>query len=51
MRFTCTCEKDYCLEHRFPESHNCPIDYLSKNKDNTEEIDKLKCVADKKIAI
>tara|TARA_B100000902_G_C26408606_1_gene481205 strand:- start:125 stop:337 length:213 start_codon:yes stop_codon:yes gene_type:complete len=51
MRFSCKCKKDFCMQHRYPETHNCSIDYLSKNKDNSEEIKKLKCVADKTIII
>ena len=51
MRFSCDCKKDFCIQHRFPDMHKCPVDYLSKNKDNSDEIQKLKCVADKTIAI
>ena len=51
MRFTCECQKDFCMVHRFPEVHMCNVDYLSKNKDNSEEIQKLKCVADKTTVI
>ena len=40
MRFTCECQKDFCMTHRFPEVHMCSVDYLSKNKDNSEEIQK-----------
>ena len=51
MRFTCECQKDFCMVHRFPEVHMCTVDYLSKNKDNSEEIEKLKCVTDKTTVI
>jgi hypothetical protein len=51
MRFTCECQKEFCMTHRFPEVHMCSVDYLSKNKDNSEEIQKLKCVAEKTTVI
>ena len=51
MRFTCECQKEFCMVHRFPEVHMCSVDYLSKNKDNSEEIQKLKCVAEKTTVI
>jgi len=51
MRFGCACDKDFCMQHRFPDMHNCQVDYLSKNKDNSKEIDSLRCVSDKTVLI
>jgi len=36
LDFKCTCEKSLCARHRYPETHDCTHDFLSK------EIEKLK---------
>ena len=51
MRFSCECKKDFCLQHRYPDVHNCSVDYLSKNKDNSDAIASMKCVAQKTVII
>ena len=51
MRFSCKCNKDFCLQHRYPDVHNCSVDYLSKNKDNSKAIASMKCVAQKTVII
>ena len=27
MSFTCKCENNFCIKHRFPDSHDCSFDY------------------------
>lgn len=33
MTFTCKCNSIFCLQHRYPESHNCSFDYLKYQQD------------------
>lgn len=33
MPFKCRCNELFCLEHRYPESHNCKFDYKLLGKD------------------
>ena len=42
----CQCGKHYCIEHRFPENHNCTYDYRNI-VDKDAAIEKIKCVAPK----
>lgn len=37
LSFNCKCNNVFCALHRFPEEHQCPIDYKKIGKD---EIDK-----------
>lgn len=32
IKFTCRCEKDFCITHKLPESHQCTFNYLCKSK-------------------
>ena len=45
---TCRCQKVFCVKHRLPERHNCPV-IIKLDKD--EFLDANKCVAQKIDAI
>jgi len=34
MTFMCKCNSVYCIQHRYPEVHNCTFDYLKHNQDH-----------------
>jgi hypothetical protein len=42
----CKCGKMHCMNHRFPECHNCTFDFR-KDVDRETAIEKIKCVAPK----
>ena len=33
MSFNCKCDEIFCAIHRYPEEHNCPINYKEMGKD------------------
>lgn len=37
LGFECSCGKVFCTEHRYPFSHNCPIDRKKQCMDKLEK--------------
>jgi predicted nucleic acid binding AN1-type Zn finger protein len=45
--FVCRCEKQFCIKHRMPETHNCLYDYKTNGKQKLTE--ENKCIEFQKI--
>lgn len=46
LGFLCRCKFNFCSSHRYPNEHNCFIDYKQLNK-NILEKNMKKCIGDK----
>lgn len=43
IKFICRdCDKNYCINHRFPETHNCKKKKLVNNKKNNKKDNQIK---------
>jgi hypothetical protein len=37
IKFICKCGNTYCIKCRYPENHNCIIDYISLGKEELQK--------------
>ena len=36
VKFTCKCQKSFCMKHRYPDDHNCEFDFKEEHKKKLE---------------
>lgn len=37
MSFLCKCNNNFCIKHRFPDSHNCSFNYKLEAKEQLKD--------------
>jgi len=37
MSFTCRCNLNFCIKHRYPEDHDCPFDHKGIGQQKLQE--------------
>ena len=37
MPFSCKCLNNFCIQHKYPDSHNCTFDYKAAGKEQLKK--------------